>query len=333
MTELNGSVVRRTILIPAKTFLVGEYLALSGGPSVIVTTSPVFELSWLVEPAQSFEISHPFHSDSPAGRFLKSVETVKRPSGRIDVEFRDPYQGGGGFGGSTAEFLGAWMLSRWLAGDPVAESDLEWCSELRDHREQVCPQWTSGRLGGGRFLDVLDAYSEFAPNASGADLVSQMTGGIAVWNRNKEMMQKFSWSFDDLYLSLVRTGRKLKTHEYLKGLTPLEASAQREMAVWVEEAVAAFAFVDSNRLTAAVRGAGKVLESQGLVADHTLSALHDLAEMAGVRAAKGCGAMGADVIAILHDASAFSTIEALCVRHGFQRVDTSHWASSVRIES
>ena len=32
------------IVIPAKTFLVGEYLALTGGPSIILTTTPCFEL-------------------------------------------------------------------------------------------------------------------------------------------------------------------------------------------------------------------------------------------------------------------------------------------------
>ena len=51
------------IVIPAKTFLVGEYLALTGGPSIILTTTPCFELR------QCNNLGlHGVHPESPAGR-------------------------------------------------------------------------------------------------------------------------------------------------------------------------------------------------------------------------------------------------------------------------
>ncbi|MBK7891005.1 MAG: hypothetical protein IPJ84_09230 [Bdellovibrionales bacterium] len=330
MSELVRLPGRRTISIPAKTFLVGEYLALAGGPSVVVTTAPAFKFSWSYEASRSPKLTHPFHLESPAGQFLNQMDLQ---SGRIDIEFSDPYRGRGGFGGSTAEFLGSWMISRWLSGDVVANTDAEWCTELRDYREQVCPLWTSERLGGGRFVDVLEAYAKFEPNASGADLVSQITGGIAIWDRNKQVMRKLSWPFDGLKLSLLQTGRKIKTHEHLKTVAPLRADAQQEMGLWVQDAVQAFALADEDRLIASVRGVGKVLESQGLVAEHTLQALRDLADIVGVRAAKGCGAMGADVVAVLHETSALPALDEICREHGFSRDETKHWSSAVRIES
>ncbi|MBL7689681.1 MAG: hypothetical protein JNJ49_16715 [Bdellovibrionaceae bacterium] len=330
MNELIKQPGRRSISIPAKTFLVGEYLALSGGPSIVVTTAPAFKFSWLYEDSRSPELNHPFHPESPAGRFLAEMDLK---SGRISIEFNDPYRGSGGFGGSTAEFLGAWMLSRWLGDDAVASSAAEWCVEVRDYRDQVCPVWTSERLGGGRFMDVLDAYAVFEPRASGADLVAQVTGGVAIWDRNKQVMRKQVWPFDGLELSLLRTGRKMKTHEHLKTVRPLTVETQQELELWVQDAVQAFAFADADRLIAAVRGVGKTLEAQGLVAEHTLQALRDLADVTGVRAAKGCGAMGADVVAVLHDPSALPALVELCREHGFSRDETKYWPSAVRIES
>lgn len=321
---------RRSISIPAKTFLVGEYLALSGGPSVVVTTAPVFTFSWLHEDSRSPELNHPFHSESPAARFLKGISLR---SGRISIDFNDPYRGSGGFGGSTAEFLGAWMLSRWLDGEAIASTDTEWCVEVRDYQDQICPIWTSERLGGGRFMDVLNAYAVFEPRASGADLLAQLTGGIAIWDRNKQVMRKQVWPFEGLELSLLRTGRKVKTHEYLKTVGPLAVEAHRELELWVQDSIQAFAFADADRLIAAVRGVSKTLEAYGLVAEHTLQALRDLADISGVRAAKGCGAMGADVVAVLHDPSAVQPLVELCREHGFSRNETNYWSSAVRIES
>lgn len=181
-------------------------------------------------------------------------------------------------------------------------------------------------------MDILDAYAEFEPKASGADLVSQIAGGVAVWDRNKQVMRKLGWPFDGLKLSLLKTGRKIRTHEHLKTAGPLGRDARAEMGLWVEDAIQAVALADADRLIAAVRGVGKVLELQGLVAEHTLQALRDLADIAGVRAAKGCGAMGADVIAVLHEASALPALEDLCREHGFSRDEIRHWSSAVRIE-
>lgn len=320
----------QTVCIPGKTFLVGEYLALSGGPSVVVTTAPAFQFSWSVKESVSPKITHPFHQDSPAGRFLNRLKQLTYD---VEIEFQDPYRGAGGFGGSTAEFLGSWMFSRWLTGDAVSKTDSQWCDELHDHREQVCPVWTSERFGGGRFMDVLESYAEFQPLASGADLVSQLTGGVAIWNRNKQVMRRFGWPFEGLQLSLLQTGKKLRTHEHLKAVTPLNSEAQQEMALWVGDAIQAFSVADGNRLSAAVRGVGKLLAAQGLVAEHTLRALRDLSEMAGVRAAKGCGAMGADVVAVLHDDSALPELKGLCGEHGFTLIESKLWTTAVRIRS
>src|SRR3990167_4806167 len=85
--------------IPAKTFLLGEYVALQGGPAMILTTTPCFEVG-----VGDLEIQA-IHPDSPAG-------LCWRDSGIPgELFWYDPYEGIGGLGASSAAFLGAYLCS------------------------------------------------------------------------------------------------------------------------------------------------------------------------------------------------------------------------------
>lgn len=367
------------VLIPGKTFLVGEYLALLGGPSIVFNSSPCFEWQWSeLEESTSgrLEIQHPFHSKSPAGFWLDrlALEGSSLARGRrFEVQFHDPNRGAGGLGGSTAEFLGAWIFSRWLesAGGRSAniehgswnEFDLkaqfrvgeELCRELGDHHNQVVPTWTSTYVGGAKFLDLILKYKELNPLASGSDLISQFVGGVAIWDpgsmalsehpfssSDRPEMRRYGWPFAGTSITFLRTGKKLATHEHLKSGKGLSSSGLSDMRVWVEDAIQSFAYEDGERLVAAVRGVRRALESDGLVAEYTKDALSDLDSIRGVRAAKGCGAMGADVIMILHDDSTsvreqleeFSKEKSMGVikSSDVHRCEDSLWARAVVIE-
>ena len=185
--------------------------------------------------------------------------------------------------------------------------------------EQIVPTWTSERFGSQKFRDVLDDYRLTTKIGSGADLVSQIAGGIAVWDGRIDEMRRFSWPFPDLALTIILTGKKMPSHSHLSGLEPLQADVRTEMGSWVEEAVQAFALEDADRLTASVRGVGKVLEENGRLAEHSKALLDQLGHFSGVRAAKGCGAMGSDVIAVLHDRSAKLEIDEFCKTNGLKQ--------------
>src|SRR4051794_4338735 len=92
--------------VPGKTFLAGEYLALSGGPSLVFASEPRFELSVTSGAGKAEGI----HADSPAGLFIKKNQDYFK---NFDLVFHDPYQGKGGFGASTAQFLGAYAMNAW----------------------------------------------------------------------------------------------------------------------------------------------------------------------------------------------------------------------------
>jgi hypothetical protein len=84
------------IRIPSKTFVLGEYLVLQGGPALVLCHPPYFE-------AERGSSDRPLASQSPAGQLAK-----KTGFDLSTLAFRDPHQGRGGFGGSGAEFLAVW---------------------------------------------------------------------------------------------------------------------------------------------------------------------------------------------------------------------------------
>src|SRR4051812_39210067 len=93
--------------IPAKTFLIGEYAALVGHSAILLTTTPCFELS--LEPSEKNFI----HPESPAGLWLKKQEA------NIKLTWKDPYQGQGGLGASSAQFLSCYLATCYLQNKTV----------------------------------------------------------------------------------------------------------------------------------------------------------------------------------------------------------------------
>ena len=138
------------IQIPAKTFIIGEYLALKGGPSLIASTGPGFNISFKVGKKGTVGV----HPESPAGRFFYQ----KMPD-IYEYTFEDAIKNVGGFGRSTAEYL-ALYLAEWLAGD----NDV---SQIKVEK-------------------LVKEYQRFATNEnfapSGADLVAQLKGGICLYD-------------------------------------------------------------------------------------------------------------------------------------------------------
>lgn len=91
-------------LIPAKTFLLGEYAALAGASAILLTTYPCFELTLTSKNNQLSEI----HPKSPAGVWWQQQHL---DHGLI---WNDPYTERGGLGASSAQFLASYLASCFL---------------------------------------------------------------------------------------------------------------------------------------------------------------------------------------------------------------------------
>ena len=248
--------------IPANTFLLGEYAAIEGAPALVLTTSPCFELT----------LSHTaglqgIHPESPAGRWW-----LKNGPVDMGLQWHDPYQGCGGMGASSAQFLGAYLASMLVQ------------KKLLDQQE------------------MLNAYLQCAYNGqglrpSGYDVLAQSLSGCVYIDKRQDLCQTHPWPFQDIGFLLLHTGKKLATHHHLQ--TMVLPNQINQLAAIVEIAKTAFELVDSQRLVDAVNAYHQELAYLKLVADHSLQHLAFFKKQTDILAAKGCGAMGADVLLLL----------------------------------
>jgi hypothetical protein len=74
-----------------------------------------------------------------------------------------------------------------------------------------------------------------------------------------------------------------------------------DLAPLVNKAEAAFFKKDKKLFAEAMNAYGDAMAAAGLLAAHSAAAVKEAREIPGVYAAKGCGAMGADVLAVLHE--------------------------------
>ncbi|RYZ82339.1 MAG: hypothetical protein EOP04_22235, partial [Proteobacteria bacterium] len=146
-----------------------------GGPSVLVSTKPRFVLTaeFLQEGDES---SSPFAPASPAGKFLARHERDFRG---YRLHFDDPHQGAGGLGASSAQWALLYALKYGVHDQP------DWAAMLEEYRQCA---WNGEGV---------------AP--SGADVVSQIHGGITCFDGREFQAQSLQWNFPNLSFTLVRT--------------------------------------------------------------------------------------------------------------------------------
>lgn len=254
--------------VAGKTFVVGEYLALTGGPALILATEPRFRLQ--VQPS-SLVLENPFHPLSPAGWFWQAHSDF---FSRYEIRFQDPYQVGG-FGASSAQFAllhAFWQLQEEAFGE--SERFLDWHQMLMDYRGQP----TEGS------------------KPSGADVVGAVTGGLAWFDRNNGKVQAFAWPFQEVELLIAHTGKKLATHDHLKTLAPFDTQGFQKA---MQDVLAGLSNVHFETFLQGLKAYRAQLEAQGKVAEFTRALVGSLEKHPELLFVKGCGAMGSDVILVL----------------------------------
>lgn len=242
-------------MIPSKTFLLGEYLALKGGPAVIALTQPVFSL----DPQKKL------HPDCMAARFWREI--TQKP---CEWGLKDPYAGKGGLGASSAEFLLAYQQ---IYGDFKNLQHLHQC-----------------------YLQYADPKASQKP--SGYDVLAQTSQACAVVQSHPLSVTSLTWNLSDIGFFLIHTGKKLKTHEHLQ--KSLEIPNWAQMAKATEQAIMGLESQQADLLIQAILNFSNCLSQAGFVAEHTQILLEQL-ELEPILAAKGCGALGADVILVIYE--------------------------------
>ena len=294
--------------VPSKTFLIGEYAVLKEAPAVLINTPPRFKFYFkekkIAETISAENLStengpkkkairtehtkqvdgqgvwkNPldcFHPRGGAGKWLKKHPELSKLY-RVKVE--DPYKGKGGFGFSSAEFLFVYGLS-------CLSSHLPWDihSVWKAYKELESVEGDSAEGG---------SHAKLIP--SGADLVSQWVGGLCVFSQKPFSAYSLAWPFKDLDFFLLRTGGTLNTWEHLKNLSdkifpPLSLLAKKAQ-LCIDE-------VDTKGFVEVLQKYASCLEEQRLVTKDTQKYLDRIKKHKAIVVAKGCGAMGAETVAV-----------------------------------
>lgn len=293
--------------VPGKAFLAGEYLALDGGLALLSMTEPRFELR--VNEGRGETTGIP--EGSPAWKFIS-----RHPDffSNLKLEFLDPHRGAGGWGASTAQYLSVFALHTWKqASNLEAEAELDTKVLLDEYRKDA---WN----GEGR-----------AP--SGADLIGQLKGGFTFFEKNAGMIAQKAWPFESYDGFLLKTGVKVATHEHLKKLSEADFSALSPLMEKIREA---WTTSNADLFGESVTAYGKALAKQGKVAESTLDILHNLFWLNGIKGAKGCGAMGADVVFVMIEKNVRRFFEIWAQENEFEIVNVREASSrglELKVES
>lgn len=269
--------------IPGKTFLGGEYAALFSGPSLVLATHPNFEFT-----ARRGQGRHCFHGDSPAGKYISRHRAFFDP---FDIEFKTPPNQAGGFGGSTAEFIGVYLLKTfWSSFEQEKWVDLR---EL--HSSPKSP--------------VIEAWQEYRSlfegetiKPSGADMIAQMLGGLTVFSRGS--VEVLNWPFLEKDVFLFKTSRKVPTHDHLAQLKITSDVVALIQGITVR-LVGALQSASWPAFIAAQKDLSQEFHRQNLWSQDTAHLVEDLLLKTGVEWARGCGSLGADVIAVFANKNQF----------------------------
>lgn len=134
------------------------------------------------------------------------------------------------------------------------------------------------------------------------DVMGQYLGNIAVIHAEKKQAYATHWPFPTLAFVLLHTGKKINTHTHLSCLSPhLLRGKMDTLSHIASRSIAYFQQAKQNHFLHAVQQYADTLEKYGWVTPHTQQLLLKIADCRYVKAAKGCGSLGGDVILILID--------------------------------
>lgn len=253
------------IRVPSKTFLIGEYSALSGGPAIVACTSPMFTAE--IRSAKS-DGNGPFPKGSPGQGLLDKLQ------GNQDLTWADPHQGRGGFGGSSAQFIAAKFaeqIAQTEVNIPTAGDAFAWRSELLEF----------SKMDGGGVIP------------SGYDLIAQITGGIAVIAGETCTAKRVRWPFAEDTFLILRTGLKVNTHEHLN---QLKGESFPQLEAQAGEAQSALIKGQARAFYQAVTNFRNICLNSNLTSPESSSILEKFDDL--TLAGKCCGAYGADSIVL-----------------------------------
>ncbi len=294
------------ISIPSKTFLIGEYAVMDKSPAILVNTLPRFSFNLKVKSnlkrktfstqtnlsqmksnilklvkkpdenlinIENQKILDKFHSifhpESLSALWIKkNIDLFSN----VSITSSNPHKNKRGFGLSSAEFICVYLWSHLKNGCTLEDIDLH-------------ETWTHYRN--------LSHGQNAIP--SGADVLSQWVGGVCLFSSQPFNVRSLTWPIWDLSFTLIRTGDDLKTWKHLKDL---RETTFPKLKKYASQAFDAIEKKDMDLFIKLINNYESTLRQNNLVAPVTSEMLKKLKQNKNILAAKGCGAMGAEVVCV-----------------------------------
>ncbi len=315
------------IRIPSKTFLWGEYSALIGGSAGVLTTLPYFEFNFefseiMKSDSLQNNITTLFHPESPAGLSLKDLnfneleKTKPTFNEKIlfnEFSFFDPHDLKGGFGRSTAEYIVTSMLISNNLKSYSAMVDSKNIQTFFDFSKKL---WTNYKslfkpsqnkpsgydlLAQAMNIDFVDSPIQVLNMSSSTSNPSENSNSrlTLIEIKNEELEILNSPMYIDLNVLIFKTNTKIKTHEHLESLSlsnlqDLKSLSEKVTTSYLKKVRSDF-IKDLKFFDCAL----KDLNYQHI---ESVATCQKISSLEGVLHARGCGALGADVIAVFYQA-------------------------------
>ncbi len=249
------------LIIPGKTFLVGEYSALVGGSVIGLATGPGFKITYQTE-TQGVQ---DFSMQSPAGLLLRESSSASK---NVKIKIQDGFAPYGGFGKSTAEYLSAAHLANLLQ----TSEDFECIRKTYQNYSQ-----------------------KSGAKVSGLDLAIQYFGAVTHFDSASNNYTSHPWGFPSHDFILVSTGQKVKTHEHILQLNKNVLATLKPVA---ELVIASYFKKNINDFIIGLKVWCEVLEHAGFLTEKSKDLKTQLENQSEILCVKPCGAMGADVLLV-----------------------------------
>lgn len=245
--------MRDRLTVPSKTFLFGEYAVLDGAPACVLVHNPKFEIIY------GSEKEDEVHPNSPAGKLFKESSQCS------NFKIQDPHEKKGGFGRSTAEFIGAFY-------------------QLHSSFEPN---------------EIHKSYMNFFPphlSPSGADLVAQAIGESIIFQKDPFSFNSLVWPFEEEACFLIfRTGRKVETHHHLAKLQTGKREVLKELS---QRLLNCFKEKGFSEFCSLIKSFSEQQRELGLLSEFSWDVCARIDQFQDIHFSRGCGAMGADVILV-----------------------------------
>lgn len=257
--------------VGSKVFIMGEYLALNGGPALLASLEPRFELR--IEKGEG--LLNNISLESPAGIFYSKNQKFFSD---YNIEFFDPFNGSGGWGASSAQYA---MLAAFFYGQSTIQTDAQWNLDLQQIDKD--------------YLKITSQNTAGLP-PSGMDVMAQLRGGLVLIDRNKGRIENIVWPFNEISFLMFATGVKVPTHVHLNSLIEIPLV---ELSESVQKFNEALICNNQSALAESMNDFRSTLLNNNLEISTTTEWINKIKPISGVLAVKGCGALGADVILLL----------------------------------